>query len=66
MRYGVSTSRSRGVGRAERRRGADRGATERFLATWNTRDPEQWAGSLNYPHARPSAAGYRVWPTRQA
>ena len=43
-----------------------RGAAERFLATWNTRDPEQWAGSLNYPHARPSAARSRVWPTRQA
>ena len=43
-----------------------RGAAERFVATWNTRDSEQWAGSLNYPHARPSAAGYRVWPTRQA
>ena len=38
-------------------------AAERFMETWNTRDPVVWAGSLNFPHARPSARGLRVWPT---
>ena len=32
-----------------------------FLDAWNTRDPEVWAASLNYPHARPAAEMHRVW-----
>ena len=38
---------------------------EKFMETWNTRDPEIWASSLNFPHARPSARGYRLWPTKE-
>jgi len=38
-------------------------ATERFMETWNTRNPAAWAGSLNFPHARPSQEGLRVWAT---
>ncbi len=30
---------------------------DRFINTWNSRDPERWAASLNYPHVRPSPAG---------
>lgn len=51
------------------------GAAEQFMETWNTRDPERWASSLNFPHARfdftvgivastPSAGRHRVSPTR--
>ena len=39
-------------------------ATEKFMETWNTRDPEVWASSLNYPHARPSVGAHRIWLTR--
>ncbi len=38
-------------------------AVERFLSTWNSRNPEQWSWSLHFPHARPSVAGNRVWLT---
>ena len=40
------------------------GAAERFMETWNTRDPERWASSLNFPHARPSAGRHRVSQTK--
>lgn len=30
-------------------------AHDRFMETWNTRDPAIWADSLNYPHVRPSS-----------
>lgn len=30
-------------------------ALDRFMETWNTRDPLTWASSLNYPHVRPSS-----------
>jgi|TARA_B100002003_G_scaffold242864_1_gene266454 hypothetical protein len=32
-------------------------AVDRFIDTWNSRDPERWAASLNYPHVRPSPFG---------
>ena len=32
-------------------------ALDRFLNTWNARDPGLWAASLNYPHVRPSPFG---------
>ena len=38
-------------------------ATERFMETWNTRDPEMWTRSLRFPHARPSPNGLRLWGT---
>lgn len=40
-------------------------AAERFLATWNSRDPEAWAGSLNYPHARPAAGRHDLWSSAE-
>ena len=40
------------------------GAAEKFMESWNTRDPEGWAGSLNFPHARPSPGAHRVWQTK--
>ena len=32
-------------------------AVDKFIDTWNSRDPESWASSLNYPHVRPSPFG---------
>jgi hypothetical protein len=32
-------------------------AVDRFLNTWNSRDIESWASSLNFPHVRPSPFG---------
>ncbi len=32
-------------------------AVDRFITTWNSRDPVAWADSLNFPHVRPSPAG---------
>jgi hypothetical protein len=32
-------------------------AVDRFINTWNSRDAEAWAGSLNFPHVRPGPAG---------
>lgn len=32
-------------------------AVDYFLETWNSRDPEKWADSLNFPHVRPSPIG---------
>ena len=41
-------------------------AAERFMTTWNTREPEIWASSLHFPHTRPSAGSHRVWETPEA
>ena len=32
-------------------------AVDRFLTTWNSRNPQAWAASLHYPHVRPAPAG---------
>ena len=32
-------------------------AVDYFLETWNSRNPERWADSLNFPHVRPSPIG---------
>lgn len=32
-------------------------AVDHFISTWNSRDPEAWAGSLHFPHIRPSPFG---------
>ena len=32
-------------------------AVDRFLTTWNSRDKDLWASSLNYPHVRPGPLG---------
>ena len=39
---------------------------DRFLKSWNSRNAEQWAESLNYPHVRPSPFGpIKIAPTRE-
>lgn len=32
-------------------------AVDRFITTWNSRDAKAWAGSLHFPHVRPSPVG---------
>lgn len=32
-------------------------ATDKFITTWNSRDPASWAESLHFPHVRPSPTG---------
>lgn len=32
-------------------------AVDKFIDTWNSRDAEAWAGSLNFPHVRPAPFG---------
>ncbi len=41
-------------------------AVDRFIDTWNSRNAEQWASSLHFPHVRPSPHGTtRVIPTAE-
>lgn len=38
-------------------------ALDRYLETWNSRDPAIWATSLHYPHVRPGAGPFEVSQT---
>ena len=38
-------------------------AADRYLDTWNTRDPIAWAGSLHFPHVRPGVGLFRMTHT---
>ena len=38
-------------------------ALDRFQETWNTRDSYVWSTSLHFPHVRPSASDFRLFPT---
>jgi len=38
-------------------------ALDRYLETWNSRDPERWATSLNFPHVRPGPGAFEVFKT---
>ncbi len=40
-------------------------ALDRYLETWNSRDPVRWAGSLHYPHVRPGAGPFEVSRTAE-
>jgi hypothetical protein len=40
-------------------------ALDRYLETWNTRDPARWATSLHFPHVRASAAEFPLFKTRE-
>jgi hypothetical protein len=35
-------------------------ALDRYLETWNSRDPRLWATSLHFPHVRPAAGPFRL------
>ena len=36
-------------------------ALDAFMLAFNARDPEAWAGSLNYPHVRFASGSVTVW-----
>ena len=38
-------------------------ALDRYLETWNSRNPALWATSLHYPHVRPGAGPFEVSQT---
>jgi hypothetical protein len=35
-------------------------ALDRYLETWNSRDPRRWAASLHYPHIRPGPGAFEL------
>ena len=38
-------------------------ALDRYLETWNSRDAERWATSLNFPHVRPGPGAFELFRT---
>lgn len=38
-------------------------ALDRYLETWNSRDPKRWAASLHYPHIRPGPGAFELSAT---
>ena len=38
-------------------------ALDRYLETWNSRDAERWATSLNFPHVRPGPGAFELFVT---
>ena len=38
-------------------------ALDRYLETWNSRDPKRWATSLHFPHVRPGPGAFEVSDT---
>ena len=40
-------------------------AADRYLETWNTRDPMAWARSLHFPHVRPGVGPFRLTHTSE-
>jgi hypothetical protein len=38
-------------------------ALDRYLETWNSRDPKLWASSLNFPHVRPGPGAFELSKT---
>jgi hypothetical protein len=38
-------------------------ALDRYMETWNSRDPARWAASLHYPHIRPGPGPFELAQT---
>jgi hypothetical protein len=38
-------------------------ALDRYLETWNSRDPQRWATSLGFPHVRPGPGAFELFKT---
>jgi hypothetical protein len=38
-------------------------ALDRYLETWNSRDPKRWASSLHFPHVRPGPGAFELSET---
>ncbi|HEX2463851.1 MAG TPA: hypothetical protein VHR17_04435 [Thermoanaerobaculia bacterium] len=41
-------------------------AVKAYMNSFNSRDDEAWADTLNYPHLRMAGGAVKSWPTRQA
>jgi len=41
-------------------------ALDRYLETWNSRDPVIWATSLHFPHVRPGPGAFELFNTPEA
>ena len=44
----------------QRRSAAAMQALDRYLETWNSRDPKRWATSLHFPHIRPGPGTFEL------
>lgn len=40
-------------------------ALDEFMETFNSRDPVEWAGTLNYPHVRFASGTVTIWHTAE-
>ncbi|MCH7815574.1 MAG: hypothetical protein IIC60_03280 [Proteobacteria bacterium] len=40
-------------------------ALDEFMLSFNARDPQAWAASLNYPHVRFASGGVTVWQSAE-
>lgn len=40
-------------------------ALDRYMETWNSRDPVRWATALAFPHVRPGANAFEIFRTEQ-
>jgi hypothetical protein len=40
-------------------------ALDEFMSTFNARDPQRWAQSLNYPHVRFASGSVTVWDSAE-
>ncbi|MGQ0732369.1 MAG: hypothetical protein ACT4QD_01805 [Acidobacteriota bacterium] len=40
-------------------------ALDRYLETWNSRDPKRWASSLHFPHVRPGPGAFELSSTAE-
>lgn len=38
---------------------------DEFMLTFNRRDMQAWAGTLNYPHVRFASGAVKIWPDQQ-
>lgn len=56
----VNTQSALGAGAIALRTEAALVALDRYLETWNSRDPRIWATSLQFPHVRPGAGPFRL------
>ena len=60
---GVSAQAPLGKEAADLRAHLAIAALDRYLETWNSRDPKRWATSLHFPHVRPGPGAFELSAT---